>query len=60
MVPMHFRAQVKSDIEADVKKGILERVPEGEHLVLQDGDLAQLEWQGKKNSGPVLPQQAWT
>ena len=26
-----FRAQVKADIEADVKKGILERVPAGEH-----------------------------
>ena len=31
MVPMHFRAQVRADIEADVKKVILERVPAGEH-----------------------------
>ena len=28
---MNFRAQVKADIEADMKKGILERGPEGEH-----------------------------
>ena len=28
---VHFKAQVKADIEADVKKGILERVPAGEH-----------------------------
>ena len=31
LVPTHFRAQVKADIEADVMKGILERVPAGEH-----------------------------
>ena len=31
MIPLHFRAQVKVDIEAEVKKGILERVPAGEH-----------------------------
>ena len=31
IVPLNFRAQVKADIEADVKKGILERVPAGEH-----------------------------
>ena len=30
MVPLNFRAQVKADIEADVMKGILERVPNGE------------------------------
>ena len=29
-VPLNFRAQVKADIEADVMKGILERVPVGE------------------------------
>ena len=34
LVPMNFRAQVKADIEADVKKGILERVPAGEHDTL--------------------------
>ena len=34
LVPIHFRAQVKADIEADVKKGILERVPAGEHDTL--------------------------
>ena len=27
----NFRAQVKADIEADMMKGILERVPAGEH-----------------------------
>ena len=31
MVPLNFRAQVKADIEADMKKGILERVPASEH-----------------------------
>ena len=31
MVLLNFKAQVKFDIEADVKKGILERVPAGEH-----------------------------
>jgi hypothetical protein len=29
--PLNFRAQVKADMEAKVKKGILERVPAGEH-----------------------------
>jgi hypothetical protein len=29
VVPLNFRAQVKADIEADVMKGILERVPVG-------------------------------
>ena len=31
MVPMQFQGPGESDIEADVKKGILERVSEGEH-----------------------------
>ena len=30
VVPLNFRAQVKADIEADVEKGILERVLAGE------------------------------
>ena len=30
LVPLNFRAQVKADIEADVIKGILEWVPDGE------------------------------
>ena len=29
-VPLNFRDQVKADIEADVMKGILERVPVGQ------------------------------
>ena len=29
-VPLSFRAQFKTDIEADVMKGILEKVPVGE------------------------------
>ena len=31
LVPMHFNAQVKADIVADVMKGILERVHAGKH-----------------------------
>ena len=31
IVPLHFRAQVKADIDADVKKGVLERVPAGKY-----------------------------
>ena len=30
VVPLNFRAQVKADIEADVMKEILERVPVGQ------------------------------
>ena len=30
MVPLNFRVQVKADIDVDVMKGILERVPDGE------------------------------
>ena len=30
LVPMHYRQQVKANLESDVKKGILERVPDGE------------------------------
>ena len=29
MIPIHFRDQIRADIESDVKKGVLERVPEG-------------------------------
>jgi hypothetical protein len=29
-VPLHFREEVKAGLEADVKKGVLERVPVGE------------------------------
>ena len=29
-VPLHFREEVKTGLEADVKKGVLERVPVGE------------------------------
>jgi hypothetical protein len=29
-VPLHFREDVRAGLEADVKKGILERVPLGE------------------------------
>ena len=29
MIPIHFRDQIRADIEADVKKGVLERVPDG-------------------------------
>ena len=42
MIPLNLRAQVKADIEADVMKGILERVPDGEpntwcsRLVIQE------------------------
>ena len=42
MIPLNFRAQVKADIEADVMKGILEMVPDGEpemwcsRLVIQE------------------------
>jgi hypothetical protein len=31
LVPLNFRAQVKADIEVDVKKAIPERVPAGRH-----------------------------
>ena len=40
-VPLHFRDEVKAGLEADVKKGVLERVPMGEpetwcsHMVIQ-------------------------
>ena len=33
LVPLNFWAQVKADIEADVMKGTLERVPTGEHVM---------------------------
>ena len=32
VVPIHFREQVRNDLEADVKKGVLERVPAGESM----------------------------
>ena len=31
MVPLHYRNQVKGDLVADMKKGVLERVPDSEH-----------------------------
>ena len=45
MVPLNFRAQVKADIEADMMKGILERVPDGE----PDTWCSRLVIQEKKN-----------
>ena len=30
IVPLHFRDEVRAGLEADVKKGVLERVPMGE------------------------------
>jgi hypothetical protein len=36
-VPLHFREEVKADLEADVKKGVLERVPVGEAEVRDGG-----------------------
>ena len=30
MVPIHFKEQVRKDLESDVLKGVIERVPEGE------------------------------
>ena len=44
---MHVRAQVKADIEADAKKGILERVPEGEHDTWCSRMVIQLKKSGK-------------
>ena len=46
LVALNFQTQVKSDIEADVMKGILERVPTGEH----DTWCSRLVIQEKKNS----------
>ena len=45
MIPLHYRDQVRADIEADVKKGVLERVPEGE----PDTWCSRLVIQPKKN-----------
>ena len=45
MVPMHYRDQVKADLEADVKKGVLERVPEG----IPDTWCSRMVIQPKKN-----------
>ena len=45
LVPLNFWAQVKADIEADVMKGILERVLAGEH----DKWCSRLVIQEKKN-----------
>jgi hypothetical protein len=36
-VPLHFREEVKADLEADVKKGVLKRVPVGEAEVCDGG-----------------------
>ena len=43
--PLNFRAHMKTDIEAGVMKGILERVPAGEH----DTWCSRLVIQEKKN-----------
>ena len=58
VVPLNIRAQVKADIEADVMKGILERVLAGEpdSFVLEDGDSGETEWKGEENCRPLLPQ----
>ena len=40
MIPIHFRDQIRADIEADVKKGVLERWPTG-YLVFEDGCTTQ-------------------
>jgi hypothetical protein len=45
VVPLNFRAQVKADIEADVMKGILERVP----VVELDLCCSRIVIQEKKN-----------
>ena len=45
VVPLNFQAQVKADIEADVMKGILERVPVGE----PDCWCSRMVMQEKKN-----------
>ena len=44
-VPLHFREEVKAGLEADVKKGILERVPVGE----KDTWCSRMVIQPKKN-----------
>ena len=44
-VPLHFRDEVKAGLEADVKKGILERVPVGE----KDTWCSRMVIQPKKN-----------
>ena len=44
-IPLHFRDQVRADIESDIKKGILERVPAGR----PDTWCARLVIQPKKN-----------
>ena len=46
MVPLNFWAQVKADIEADVMKGILERVPDGEPNTWSS---REEEWEGQKD-----------
>ena len=59
LVPTHFRAQVKADIEADVMKGILERVPAGEHDTWCSRMAIQAKKSTEEDSWPFLPQQAW-
>ena len=44
-VPLHFREEVRAGLEADVKKGILRRVPQGE----PDNWCARMVIQPKKN-----------
>ena len=47
MVPLKFRAQVKADIEADIMKGNLERVPDGEPDTLCSRQVIQEKKNGK-------------
>ena len=44
-VPLHFRDEVRAGLEADVKKGILKRVPVGE----ADSWCSRMVIQAKKN-----------
>ena len=47
-VPLHFREEVRAGLEADVKKGVLERVPVGE----KDTWCSRMVIQPKKNGRP--------
>jgi hypothetical protein len=54
-VPLHFREEVKAGLEADVKKGVLERVPVGE----ADTWCSRMVTQPKKNGGLIRSEQNW-
>ena len=54
MVPMNFTAQVKADIEADVNKGILERLPAREHDTWCSRMVIQTKNSGKARQGRQL------